>query len=130
MTGLEVDPEADTKLPMALNNLLAHVQEHIPDGVGYRQHVEGYCNRFLKIIGDSPSQADAEEVMGRQYEEVMQDVAKEYNLVDAMAAWEPWDAPKDHAPNDHAPKLFVELKDIPANVKAFREFQHELGTQK
>lgn len=45
MAGLAVDPEAHEKLPTLLNSLLAQVQDEIPDGVAYRQHVEGYCNR-------------------------------------------------------------------------------------
>lgn len=124
LAGLAVDPEADEKLPNLLNALLEQVREQIPEGVAYRAHVEGYCNRFLKIVGDAPTQADAEETVGRQYEELMGDVEKESQLVNAMANWQPWDAPEGHAP-----KLFSELKDIPSNVKAFRDFQHEMGTQ-
>ena len=123
MAGLAVDPEAHEKLPSQLKALLAQVQESIPEGVAYRQHVEGYCNKFLKIVGDAPTQADAEAAMGRQYEEIIVDVQKESALVNAMANWQPWDAPEGHAP-----KLFAELKDIPSNVKAFRDFQHEMGT--
>ena len=78
----------------------------------------------MKIVGEAPTQADAEQTMGRQYEEIMIDVEKESGLVDAMAAWQPWNASKGHAP-----KLFAELKDMPSNVKAFRDFQHEMGTQ-
>lgn len=82
------------------------------------------CHRLLKIVGEAPTQADAEETMGRQYEELMVDVEKERVLVNAMAQWQPWVAPQGHVP-----KMFAELKDIPANVKAFRDFQHEMGTQ-
>jgi hypothetical protein len=124
MAGLPVDPEAHEKLPTLLKGLLEQVQEQIPAGVAYRQHVEGYCNRMLKIVGEAPTQADAEDTMGRQYEELLIDVEKESVLINAMAQWQPWAAPEGHAP-----RLFAELKDIPTNVKAFRDFQHEMGTQ-
>ena len=123
LAGIPVDPEASEKLPSLLKALLTQVQSEIPEGVAYRQHVEGYCNRFLKIVGEAPTQADAEQAMGRQYEELMIDVRKERGLVDAMATWQPWNTAEGHAP-----KLFAELKDIPSNVKAFRDFQHEMGT--
>jgi hypothetical protein len=124
LKGLPVDPEAETKLPMMLKQLLSQVKDSIPDGVAYRQHVENYCTKFLQVVGDAPTQAEAEEILGRQYEELILDVTKELALVDTMSEWRPWESP-----TDHVPQVFANVKDIPTNVKAFREFQHELGNQ-
>lgn len=124
LKGLPVDPEAETQLPMVLKKVLSEVQEKIPEGVAYRSQVESYCNKFLKIIGDAPSQADAEELLGRQYEELIMDATKELYLVETMALWRPWEHP-----TDHVPQMFHDIKDIPSNVKMFRDFQHELGNK-
>jgi ETC complex I subunit conserved region len=124
LKGLEVDPEAATNLPKMLNGLLEKAQDVLPVEAAYRGHVEAYCNRFLKIITEAPSQADAEQVLGRQYEEIELDVSKESQLVDMMAEWKPW-----AVPDTHVPKVFAQLTDIPENVREFREFQHDLGTK-
>jgi len=124
LKGIPVDPEAEIQLPMMLKKVLSEVQDKIPEGVAYRSHVESYCNKFLKIISDAPSQADAEELLGRQYEQLILDATKEMHLVETMALWKPWEHP-----TDHVPQLFDNVKDIPTNVKAFRDFQHELGSQ-
>lgn len=123
MTGLNVDANAHKNTPLALQRLLDYVQETIPEGVEYRKHVERYCNHFLKVIAESPSQADAEEHFGRQYEQIQEDVGSEMAVIRSMAEWKPWEA--QDAP---APKLFADYKNIPENVRGFREFQHALGT--
>eukprot|EP00892_Ulva_mutabilis_P000145 jgi/Ulvmu1/10130/UM006_0084.1 len=124
LKGIPVDPEAEVQLPMMLKKVLSDVQEKIPEGVPYRTNVESYCNKFLKIISDAPSQAEAEEILGRQYEELIVDATKEMHLVETMALWRPWEHP-----TDHVPQMFDNIRDIPTNVNAFREFQHELGNQ-
>lgn len=124
LKGLAVDPEAEVQLPLMLKKILLEVRENVPEGVGYRTHVESYCNNFLKIIGDAPSQAEAEDLLGRQYEELIMDATRELHLVETMALWRPWEHP-----TDHVPQMFDNVKDIPTNVKAFRDFQHELGSQ-
>jgi ETC complex I subunit conserved region len=125
LKGIEVDPEATTNLPRLLKQLLEKAQQQLPASAAYRRHVEGYCNRFLNIIGEAPSQADAEQVLGRQFEEIEMDVAKEMQLVDMMSEWQPWSVP-----DGHVPKVFAQLTNIPENVRDFREFQHDLGTKK
>jgi hypothetical protein len=52
------------------------------------------------------------------------DIEKEMTLVREMAVWKPWEAPAGHVP-----KLFIDFKDIPSNVRNFRDFQHELGNK-
>ena len=121
---MDVDPAAVKNTPLALQELLERVQATIPDGVEYRKHVESYCTRFLKVIADSPSQADAEEYLGRQYEQIQLDVQSEMAVIESMAQWKPWET--QGVP---APQLFAEYKNIPENVRQFREFQHELGTK-
>jgi hypothetical protein len=123
MTGLDVDPEAHKNTPLALQDLLEHVQTAIPEGVEYRKHVESYCNRMLKIIADSPSQSDAEQFLARQFEQIQQDVDSEMTVIKSMAEWKPWET--QGVP---APKVFAEYKNMPENVRQFREFQHALGT--
>ena len=120
LKGISVDPNAEKTTPEALRDLLDYVQQKIPDGVEYRKHVETYCNRFLKIIEDSPSQGDAEKTLGRQYEEIQMDVESERGVIETMSRWQPWDAKE-------TPRLYAEYKDIPQNVLRFREFQHALG---
>jgi ETC complex I subunit conserved region len=124
LKGLEVDQNAVKNTPEALNELLEYVKEHMPDGVEYRKHVEGYCARFLKIIQEAPSQGDAEHTLGRQFEEIIEDVKAEKGLIQTMARWKPWEVA-----DGQAPKIFAEYKDIPKNVLHYREFQHELGTK-
>ena len=122
LKGLEVDAQAEKNTPLALRDLLERVQNYVPDGVAYRAHVEKYCNRFLQVISESPTQADAEETLGRQFEEIQADAAEEMELVTLMATWKPWEVD-----SDKGPALFAEMKDMPTNVKAFREFQHDLS---
>jgi hypothetical protein len=124
LKGMEVDPQAEENTPVALQELLAKVQKDIPEGVAYRKHVEKYCNTFLKIINEAPTQSDAEKVIGRQFEEIQEDVQTEKALIDSMAEWKPWDVP----PN-HSTRLFAELEDMPANVKAYRAFQDNLSSR-
>ena len=124
LKGLNVDPDAWKHTPAALNGLKDYVQEKIPQGAAYRDYVTEYCTRFLKAIEDAPSQADAEEVLGRQYEQIQQDVEAEKTVIDTMAQWRPWETPEGHVP-----KLFADMKNIPENVRAFREFQHNMGTK-
>jgi hypothetical protein len=125
LKGLEVDPQAEENTPIALQELLAKVQKDIPEGVAYRKHVEKYCDTFLKIINEAPTQSDAEKVLGRQFEQIQEDVEAEKALIDNMAEWKPWDVPPNHSTS-----LFAELKDIPKNVKAYREFQDALSSRK
>ena len=124
LTGLDVDPAADKHTPLALQELMEHVGEVIPAGVEYRKHVESYCTRFLKVIADSSSQGDAEQYLGRQYEQILEDVESEMAVIRTMTEWKPWEV--QGAP---APKLFAEYKNIPENVRKFREFQHDLGSK-
>lgn len=124
LKGLEVDPEAAANLPARLQALLEQAQERLPVEAAYRAHVEGYCRRFMRILAEAPSQADAEAVLGRQFEEIQIDVDKESQLVDEMAQWRPWDTREGHVP-----RVFAQLTDIPSNVRDFREFQHELGSK-
>lgn len=122
LKGLEVDAEAEKNTPLALRDLLQKVQSSIPDGVAYRGHVEKYCNKFLQVIDESPTQADAEEALGRQFEEIQADAREEMGVVSLMASWKPWEVE-----SDKGPALFAEMKDMPTNVKAYREFQHDLS---
>lgn len=124
LTGLNVDPQAELNTPKALMGLMEKVKSAIPDGVEYRRHVERYCTRFMKVIDESPSQAEAEKVLGRQFEEIQQDVIAELAVIDSMAQWKPWEVPEGHVP-----RLFADIKDIPSNVRSYREFQHEMGTK-
>jgi hypothetical protein len=124
MTGLEVDPQAEETTPIALQELLAKVQKVLPEGVSYRKHVEKYCTTFLKIIKEAPTQSDAEKALGRQFEQIQEDVKTEKSLIDSMAEWKPWEVP-----SSHTTQLFAELKDIPTNVKAYRDFQHNLSSK-
>lgn len=124
LKGIPVDPEAETRLPQVLKQVLLEVKEKVPEGVAYRTHVESYCNSFLKIISDAPSQAEAEDLLGRQYEELILDATRELHLVETMSIWKPWEHP-----TDHVPQMFDNVKDIPSNVRAFRDFQHGLGNQ-
>ena len=121
--GLDVDPQAEKNTPQALSDLLGTVKESIPEGVEYRRHVESYCAQFLKVIEEAPSQGDAEQKLGRQYEEIQKDVQAELAVIERMAEWKPWET------DGHAPKVFADVKDMPSNNREFREFQHELGTK-
>jgi hypothetical protein len=123
LAGLDVDTEAEPHTRQALKGLMEKVKSAIPDGVEYRRHVESYCTRFMKVIDESPSQPEAEKVLGRQYEEIQQDVIAELAVLESMAQWKPWEVPEGHVP-----RLFADMKDIPSNVRGFREFQHEMGT--
>lgn len=124
LKGLDVDPDAWKHTPAALQELKEYVEEKIPSGVAYRQYVADYCTRFLTAIQEAPSQADAEEQLGRQFEQIQKDAEAERTVIDTMAQWRPWEAPEGHVP-----KLFADMKDIPENVRGFRLFQHELGTK-
>lgn len=123
LTGIPVDEKAEVNTPAILDDVLKKAAL-LPDGVAYRSHVEKYCNTFLAAIREAPSQADAEEKLGRQFEEIQLDCKKELELIDRMLQWKPWEVP-----SDHEIAMFTDVKDIPSNVRRFREYQAQVANR-
>lgn len=123
LTGLAVDPYADKHTVEQLNAVLEKAKE-LPVDSGYRKHVETYCQNFLKAVSGAESQEAAETFLGKQYEEVLEDCRNELALMDRMLAWKPWDVPAGHET-----RLFADIKDIPSNVRLFREHQTEVAAK-
>eukprot|EP01025_Chloroclados_australasicus_P002118 TRINITY_DN10491_c0_g1_i3.p2 TRINITY_DN10491_c0_g1~~TRINITY_DN10491_c0_g1_i3.p2 ORF type:complete len:156 (-),score=11.73 TRINITY_DN10491_c0_g1_i3:299-766(-) len=124
LTGVPVDPKAELNTPGILQGLIDKVESKVPEGTAYRTHVTNYCSRFLDVIKSSSSQAEAESILGRQFEQIQIDVQHEMEVVDMMAAWKPWETREGHAP-----RVFANYQDIPSNVREFRQFQHDLASK-
>jgi len=91
IVGLDFDPNARENLVKVCGEVLASVQEHIPEGVAYRENVETAVNYKLKVLEANAENGAAEEVLGFQLEQEIKACQKELTLIPKMAEWKPWD---------------------------------------
>jgi len=96
IVGLKVDPDARNNLRSKLEDVLAALEQHIPQEAEYRKQVEATIQHRLKAVGSGASDAEVEAQLENQLESMIQHCDDELGLIPRMAEWKPWDVPADH----------------------------------